>query len=259
MQVITEFLSEIEKELSFFKITLDRDLGLPNFYVLHINGHTSGIRNKYPYLLETDQKPWDILSKIDKEILNNISLPIDHEIKKNYLTRLIETLKSIDDNIIQEGTEYSAKNIFYENCSKSDLKEHLKGLSDYFKEIKMSLREKITKTDLNLKKVLASETSALSEINDKNSLSKNETNSNGMLFRKIRFLDDKNLLVTLFFDLLDKGFISTTKANLERFILASFSDENGEAFSKDTVQTILKSGREEKRAKSDKRFIVPDK
>jgi hypothetical protein len=85
----------------------------------------------------------------------------------------------------------------------------------------------------------------------------NESENNK--FKKIRFNDEINLLVTLFYDLHNKGYISTTKTNLEKFILTSFTDNNGETLNQSTVNTYLKLGREDKRAQNDKRIIVPDR
>jgi len=76
-------------------------------------------------------------------------------------------------------------------------------------------------------------------------------------FTKIRFLDDTNVLVTLFHDLREKEYIYTSPTNLENFILSGFSDKNGNPLKKETVHTILKPSREDKRALNDKRIPVP--
>lgn len=117
---------------------------------------------------------------------------------------------------------------------------------------------------------LKEESQKITESNEVHALKINTQNEDGLevilpddseekKFKIIRFKDDTNLLVTLFYDLLDKGYIITTKTNLEKFIIASFTDKNGEPINQSTVNTYLKLGREEKRAQLDKRIIVPER
>lgn len=75
-------------------------------------------------------------------------------------------------------------------------------------------------------------------------------------FKMIKYNDDINQLVTLFYDLLNNGYITTQSINLERFILASFTDKDWKPLKQSTVHTILKPGREDKRAQDDKRFHI---
>jgi hypothetical protein len=78
-------------------------------------------------------------------------------------------------------------------------------------------------------------------------------------FRKIKFSDDINLLVTLFYDLRKEGYIISETANLERFLLSAFIDKNGNSLNKETIHTLLKPSKEDKRALNDKRIQIPSK
>jgi hypothetical protein len=77
-------------------------------------------------------------------------------------------------------------------------------------------------------------------------------------FKRIRFLKNVNILGTLFYDLLNKKYIDTSKTNIEKFLHDSFSDEHGNAIKKSTINTILKPEREDKRANENDRIKVPD-
>lgn len=78
-------------------------------------------------------------------------------------------------------------------------------------------------------------------------------------YYKIRFNDQINILGTLFYDLLEEQYITTTRANLKRFIVGSFLDVDGKALSESTIETLLKHGKEDKRAKNDTKIIVPER
>jgi hypothetical protein len=78
-------------------------------------------------------------------------------------------------------------------------------------------------------------------------------------FEKIIFKEHINILATLFYDLSTEGYLSTSVANLERFLCDSFTDVNGKPLSLNTVKTYLKPNNESKRAKIGKRIIVPSK
>ncbi|HEY5591130.1 MAG TPA: hypothetical protein VIK55_08940 [Paludibacter sp.] len=97
------------------------------------------------------------------------------------------------------------------------------------------------------------------EINEVSEL--NATNHLNMMANnrkvKIKFLDDINVLSTLFYDLFTEGYLQTGKADLERFIITSFTDKDGSPLSEETIHTILKPGREDKRALADKKILVP--
>jgi len=84
----------------------------------------------------------------------------------------------------------------------------------------------------------------------------NESEERG--FNRIRFRTNINVLVTLFYDLKEKNYIRSSKANLTRFLHESFSNENGEALNKNTIDTILNTSKGDKRAKDDVKIIVPD-
>ncbi|MGA2408430.1 MAG: hypothetical protein ABSF81_17015 [Bacteroidales bacterium] len=91
--------------------------------------------------------------------------------------------------------------------------------------------------------------------------SSEESSSNDLAekeFKRIRFLKNVNILGTLFYDLLNKNYIDTSKTNIEKFLHDSFSDEYGDAIKKSTINTILKPEREDKRANESDRIKVPD-
>jgi hypothetical protein len=77
-------------------------------------------------------------------------------------------------------------------------------------------------------------------------------------FERIKFLTKVNVLGTLFYDLLDKGYIDTTSTNIIKFLNESFSDVKGKAINKNTIETILKPDNEDKRANENVRINVPD-
>jgi hypothetical protein len=81
--------------------------------------------------------------------------------------------------------------------------------------------------------------------------------SEEILFTKIKFDDTLNLLTTLFFDLYKEKYLKTSIANLERFIIFSFLDENGASLNPTTIHTYL--SKKEKQAKEDVKFIVREK
>jgi len=109
-----------------------------------------------------------------------------------------------------------------------------------------------------------SSNSMTSEIKDTESIEKidmEDTDSNDTgekKYKRIRFRQNVNILGTLFYDLLEKNYIDTSKTNIARFLNETFTDEKGEAIKKSTIDTILKPEREDKRANENDRIKVPD-
>lgn len=155
-----------------------------------------------------------------------------------YFDELIDELVKVNSQIVEEPGELKFDNKSITKNLNSEILKYTTELSGIFQYQKKVLRETITK--------LSSQKIGFSDFEEKK-------------FTRIRFNDDINLLASLFYDLLDKGYITTTKTNLEKFIIASFTDKNGEPINKSTVNTYLKLGREEKRAQEDRRIIVRER
>lgn len=84
-----------------------------------------------------------------------------------------------------------------------------------------------------------------------------------MPIAKLQWMGQLNQLVTLFYDLKNKNtntgkpfIIEQSKADLVGFIVNNFLDKDGNAISRDSVETGLKPSKPDKRAKADKSFDI---
>ena len=68
-------------------------------------------------------------------------------------------------------------------------------------------------------------------------------------FEKMKWTLKLNKLATIFFELNKLGYIQTNPANLKKFLIDSFTDNNGMKLSEDTFDTYLKPDRNESRSK----------
>ena len=79
--------------------------------------------------------------------------------------------------------------------------------------------------------------------------------------RKIKWLGKINVLTTLFYDLLhgqdkERPLIESSLDDIEALILNNFLDADGKELSKDTIHTILRSDKYDKRAKKGDRIEI---
>jgi hypothetical protein len=158
---------------------------------------------------------------------------------KIYLNEIVETYNHFEEKIIEdEDGSLSTDIVKFEECDLNTIKGHIICNYDQFL---MGLKHQFRDEIIYLKGFINS-----------------TENTVERKFKRIRIKTKVNVLGTLFYDLLEKHYIETSKANLIDFIYESFADENGEAIKKSTTDTILKPEREDKRANTIDRIIVPD-
>jgi hypothetical protein len=247
--------NRIVKELSTYKIRLEssnHDGTIIPKSILYINEHETG--------LYENQEPWILLRKVNLEITKNLSSTNDKQKKKSYLEELHHTFNSLESKIVQGEYFWTISDLIYEGCTENDFEaRHWEELSGFLNRIKVDLQRKILFLENEIKKCLSEEELMIAQKISNGNSALDDINQSCKNFKKIKFKDDLNILVTLFFDLYRKNYITTTTINLEKFICDSFLDKNGESISTSSVNTILKPAREEKRAKNDKRIIIPDR
>jgi len=80
---------------------------------------------------------------------------------------------------------------------------------------------------------------------------------------KLRWNNQINVLVTFYYDLANtkmpdgEPYLNATPHEIAEHIFNSFTDKSGNDFSKDTIRTILKPSRVDKRAPEHKKFKIP--
>jgi hypothetical protein len=73
---------------------------------------------------------------------------------------------------------------------------------------------------------------------------------------KIDWKDQLNILTTLFYELHEEGYITTQRADLERWLVANFTHK-GKELKPATINTNLRPDKPEKRTKSRNKIVVP--
>jgi hypothetical protein len=191
----------------------------------------------------------EYLSQIDNflvEFDENVIMPIDSSIKIDYCNLIQDVISKIEVEIVMINTIYISKDLQLTDITLDDLDEGEKmELSQHFGERKKKLRQLI--------KYIVHKNQ---QITDNFNV---ETSQFISTNKKIQLNDDINLIVTLFYDLLEKRYILTTKTNLTRFILNNFLDKDRQLLKKNTIETILKTNKEEKRKNTAEKIIIPDK
>jgi hypothetical protein len=177
---------------------------------------------------------------------DNLNMPIGTQDKIDYLKEIQKDIEEIESNIKKKDFTWMTKDLQFEKTKYADLTEYEKEeLSIHFLHRKRNLRQLLKLIDKKHKQMLP-------DLNNKN-----ETTN--LPNKKIQLADDINLIVTLFYDLLEKKYIITGRENLSNFIVNNFLDKDRTALKKSTVDTILKPNKEDKRKTIDKRLTIPDK
>jgi len=165
----------------------------------------------------------------------------------------MKELKKTNNSIKIDYRGYKYINpTFFRNTNES-LEQYMNEISEKYKTQKNCLRSMII--DLSqLKEKVTGTSYAVGETENYDAII-----DYSRPYNKIQLLDNTNLLATLFYDLHRKGYIKTSKTNLEAFFLYSFIDRNGGELNKTTIHDYFKDNKEDKRAAIGKRILVQKK
>lgn len=190
---------------------------------------------------------FDNVDSIIDEIKGNLIAIENEQEKIQYLGKIKKVIEEIETLIEEKDNHYIPQNLSFKNIKFTDLESHeIEKISNHFLDRKKKLRLLLNYINSQIIKLKPTEESI-------NNIMSHMPN------KKIQLVDEINLLVTLFYDLLDKKYIITSRENLAKFILNNFVDKNRIALNKSTIDTILKPNKGDKRKTLDKRIIVPDK
>jgi len=140
MDFINIIFDKIVSETSSFIVERNESDG---WNYLLINGHEDSIY--------VNQEPWILFNLFENEIAENLSLPLDITKRKSYINKTVESLKSIDEKIVQIKSFWQSKDITYKDCSKNSFNlDEFERLSKYFLEIKHELRRIINRLSSEL-------------------------------------------------------------------------------------------------------------
>jgi len=227
--IVMDAIAQVEDENTFI---------IREGYQIHLNDMDLGMSLRIFY---------DNIDATIDEIKSNL-IAIDNEQEKNqYLGKLKKEVEDIETLIEEKDSHYIPQNLYLNNIKITDLESHeIEEISNHFLDRKKKLRLLLNYINSQIMKLKPTE-----ELT--NIMLDNKAN------KRIQLVDEINLLVTLFYDLLEKKYIITSRENLAKFIVNNFVDKNRINLNKSTVDTILKPSKEDKRKTLDKRIIVPDK
>ena len=75
---------------------------------------------------------------------------------------------------------------------------------------------------------------------------------------KIKILGNINVVITVYYDMMDKGVIEKNPKQIEDYIYNTYVTKTGKPISRSTIYTALKDYRPEKRAKGKKKINISE-